>query len=335
MLPPTSPPDIICQLNQRMVHFGHRVKTRARCKVMQLKFRSAFYIKLGKKGRWEEDSIMRNRLRIGWSRIPLKLITQERWPEIRRHGGISGTSDFNALRRICESSPEDIWITFYQNRLWWGRLARSQVRQDKTSKYRKLKGKWNNQNLKGDPLTLDQIPGSIAKIQGYRATCCQVKEVETLRCLLLGEPSEASRKLEQARTETEKAIASSIQALHWKDFETLVDLLLSRTGWRRLSRLGETMKDIDLELKDTLTRDIYHVQVKSEASLKDFKKFCDRRPIGVRRSYFVVHTPSKELSRCRQPKGVERILPEDLAPLIVQFGLINWIWDRTKYSGQL
>jgi hypothetical protein len=26
-------------------------------------------------------------------------------------------------------------------------------------------------------------------------------------------------------------------------------------------------------------------------------------------------------------------LPHDLAPLVVQFGLINWIADRTRYSG--
>jgi hypothetical protein len=296
---------------------------------MQLDFRNAFYIKLGRKGKWEPDSIKRGRLRIGWGRIPLKLIIQERWPEIRRR-----VNDSNALRRICESSSEDIWITFYDHQLWWGRLARSQVRQDKTSKYRKLKGNWHNKNLKGDRLTLDQIPGNIAKIQGYRATCCRVKEVETLRCLLLGETSEAYKKLEHARREAEKAIASSIQALHWKDFETLIDLLfLSRTGWRRLGRLGETMKDIDLELQDTLTKDIYHVQVKSRASLEDYRSFCNRRPAVVRCSYFVVHTPSRDLRNHHSGKRVQLILPHDLAPLVVQFGLINWIADRTRYSG--
>lgn len=84
------------------------------------------------------------------------------------------------------------------------------------------------------------------------------------------------------------------------------------------------MKDIDLKLEDTLTRDVYHVQVKSAASLKDFRKFRDSHPDGVRRSYFVVHTPNKDL----KPKStgkVQLITPEALAHHVMQSGLVNWV----------
>lgn len=311
---------------------------------MAFSFGNAFYIKLGTGGKWEELSIKEHRLRLGWKEVPLKLIAEARWPQIARilRRNIEPSAlksgalerDLNALKRICASSPEDIWITFYNHQLWWCRLAPAPVSLDKISKYRRLKGEWQNRNLKGDPLTLDQIPGTIAKLQRFSGTVCQVKEVETLRHLLLGEPSEAYKKLARVISETEREVAANIRVLHWKNFETLVDLLfLNRTGWRRRSSLGGMMKSIDLELEDTLTRDVYHVQVKSAASLQDFRLFCKSRPPGVRRSYFVVHTPDKDLLKYnRIPENVSLIAPQDLAALVVRSGLVNWVVDRVKYS---
>lgn len=298
---------------------------------MAVSFRNAFYIKLGKAGKWEADSIKHRRLRIGWDEIPLKLIRAEAWNEIRRR-----VKDHKALRRICESSSEDVWITFHKHQLWWCRLGAPKVKEDGTSKYRQLKGKWHNRNSKGDALTLDQIPGSIAKIQAYRAPCCRVKERETLQRLLSGEPSEAYKSLERALSRTEKAVVAAVRTLHWKDFETLVDLLfLSRTGWRRRSVLGETMKGIDMELEDTLTRDVYQVQVKSKASLKDFRSFCEGRIAGVR-CYFVVHSPSENLGVGGPvQKDVQLIGPKELAALVVSSGLVSWLATRVRYSGSI
>lgn len=48
---------------------------------------------------------------------------------------------------------------------------------------------------------------------GFRATICRVKEVETLRQLLRGEPSEAYNKLMKGLFETEKVVATAIRHL--------------------------------------------------------------------------------------------------------------------------
>lgn len=190
--------------------------------VTGMKFQKAFFIKLGERGKWEEDSLKRRYLRLGWKQIPLKWITEGKWPQIKKR-----VRDWRSLRRISQSATEDVWITFHKNQLWWCHLANSGVREDKISKYRKLKGKWSNKSLIGALLTLDQIPGTIEKIRGYRATCCKIRELETLRHLLLGEASEDYKNLERALVQTERAVANSIKALHWKDFETLIDLVLS------------------------------------------------------------------------------------------------------------
>ena len=57
-----------------------------------------------------------------------------------------------------------------------------------------------------------------------------------------------------------------IAGLHWADFETLVDVILARGGWHRVSALGGTMKDADLIVEQSVTQETALVQVKSAAS---------------------------------------------------------------------
>jgi hypothetical protein len=86
-----------------------------------IEFENAYFIKLGRGGEWEEDSIRGGKLRLGWKRQTIDDINAKRWDVIRQQ--LQSTSDLNALRILAESSPEDIWITFHQAKLWWTRLA--------------------------------------------------------------------------------------------------------------------------------------------------------------------------------------------------------------------
>ena len=82
-----------------------------------VKIRHAFYIKLGRGGTWEADSLAWGLMRIGWSDVPLSDIN-ERWEAVERqsragnvHPSVA-TRDINALREIAISTAEDVWITF-------------------------------------------------------------------------------------------------------------------------------------------------------------------------------------------------------------------------------
>ena len=92
-----------------------------------------YYLKLGRGGRWEADSIAHGRARIGWSQVPLQRILDGEWDSIRtdlkagaKTGG-AGMMDANALKIFCTSTQEDVWITFHDSCLWWGRLGRGSV----------------------------------------------------------------------------------------------------------------------------------------------------------------------------------------------------------------
>lgn len=305
---------------------------------MRETFRRAYYIKLGAGGRWAESSIGDDLLRFGWSGIPLQMIYGGEWDAIRAilakehsHPGVV-TADTERLRDLAESTSDDVWITFHQSRLWWCRLADGPVEEDAISKFRRVQGRWNDHDVGGRRLLANQLPGKIAQLQGFRATVCSVREGAALERLLNGEPSPAYTAVEQAREQLVQEVMGAIRELHWKDFETLVDLVFRHAGWRRLSVLGETMKFADLELQEPITGDLYQVQIKSKADLSEFRNYISAfSRQGFRRLYFVVHSPTLELEMFDPgDEAVELILPLRLARFTVDAGLVDWLMGRVR-----
>lgn len=93
-----------------------------------------------------------------------------------------------------------------------------------------------------------------------------------------------------------------------------------------MSVLGEAMKYSDLELEEPVTGDMYQVQVKSTANLRDFREYFGKFVGGrYRKLFFVVHTPDKKLSESTQTNDspVHLVLPKRLAEMIVDLGLLN------------
>jgi hypothetical protein len=111
-------------------------------------FASAYYIKLGRGGAWEDDSFAAGRLRFGWREQSVEDINAARWAVIEKQlrakdGGkrvSATTTDFKALRVIAASGPSDLWITFHKAKLWWARLVVGPVELDAVSKFRRTAG---------------------------------------------------------------------------------------------------------------------------------------------------------------------------------------------------
>ena len=304
-------------------------------------FKNAYYIKLGRGGEWEESSIRENKVRIGWISWPLEEINQRNWNNLKQKyrkvykSESSATTDINALKTIVESTSDDIWITFHASYLWWCRVGKPEIFEDKISKYREVAGQWNNRDIYDQFLILNQIPGSISKIQRFAGTICSVKkaEVEDLRRLLNNESSDASQKISQVKNELIEKVEKGLKGLHWKDFEILVDLVFRNAGWRRTSMLGGPMKTVDIELEEPITGDLYQVQVKSAATIDDFEKYAQKFSSGsFRKLYFVVHSPEAKLANVQgvTHEGIELILPRRLAQMVVDFGLTDWLLKKIR-----
>jgi len=301
-------------------------------------FKRAYYIKLGEGGKYEKSAISESKLRIGWTRQSLEDINSGDWGKIReqlrgRHSTEGATTrDLNTLRLICESTSEDLWITFFQGTMWWCKLGAREILQDNTSKYRLVEGKWSNQDVSCNLLEINSIPGVISKIQGFRGTVCKVRALDTLRRLVNAESSLEYNEIEKCKIDLIKSVEKGIKKLHWKDFEVFVDLVFRESGWRRLSMVGGTMKFTDLELEDPITKDQYQVQIKSQATWADFDSYAKKFNRQLHRKlYFVVHTPDKKLAALQEkPQDIELILPGRLSEMVVRLGLVDWLMSHIK-----
>jgi hypothetical protein len=292
----------------------------------------AYYIKLGRGGEWEADSINSGKLRLGWRNQTVDDIVNGRWTEIgqqllRDSAGKRGvaTTDCNRLRDIAESGSEDVWVTFHAAKMWWTQMAPGQVEQDEVSKFRRTTG-WSD---KGGSKVLfaNELPGRLAQLQAFRGTVCRVSDKDLLLRVLTGKRSPLATEVSTARAGLAAALARAIRELHWKDFETLADLVFRQAGWIRNSVLGQQVKALDLELIEPLTRSKYVVQVKSQAGVEDLIDTIESfSKENYRRVYFVVHSPTPDLRKYDQlPDHVELLLPERLGELALEAGLTQWI----------
>ena len=187
-------------------------------------FSRAYYIKLGSKGIWEEPSIREGKARVGWTNIPLDEINQRDWNTIYQKylpnykNKNVATMDINALKSFVESTQEDIWITFHASQLWWGKLADGSLQEDAISRYRMIDGNWQKHDLDGNPLLINQIPGNISKVQGFRAVICKVNDLDDLKRLINNIPSDDFTRILQARDELITQIESGFEKITLERF---------------------------------------------------------------------------------------------------------------------
>ena len=93
------------------------------------------------------------------------------------------------------------------------------------------------------------------------------------------------------------------------------------------------MKFSDVELVEPITGEMYQVQVKSVATLRDYHECAESFAGGkYRKLFFVVHTPDKKLAEYNaQPSdSVEIIVPKRLAEMVVDLGLLNWLMNKIR-----
>ena len=305
-----------------------------------LEFDAAYYIKLGRGGCWEADSLATDKLRLGWKQQTLDDINACRWDVIEqqlreemsdRPRGVA-TADLHALQAITLSGGVEVWITFHQAKLWWTRLANAPVEGDEVSKFRRTAQPWSDRAMNGRLLVVNDLPGKIAQLQGFRATFCRVRPIDILGRTLNGTRSPLAMAISNRRAALSEYLTAAIKELHWKDFETLTDLVFRDAGWIRVSVLGQQAKAYDLELRGAITGDRYVVQVKSRADLSDLEDTVRSfSPEDYRRIFFVVHSPTKKLVEAAAvPDYVEIVGAERLAELALDAGLVAWIEDRAS-----
>lgn len=294
------------------------------------------YIKLGDGGKWERYCIEEQQvLRLGYESPHHQESLDGDWDTVRkfwlsaRKGNNGAASrDINQIRDFYELLESDIWITFYRRKMYWCHAHKEIYELEDGSRIRKVIGSWSCFDQNGNPLSIENIDGRITKVQGYRGTICGVELPEYLLRKINGELQPEIQSTKEALEYLKRNIESLIKGLWWNDFELLVDLIFSQSGWQRISVLGKTEKDIDLDVFSPVTQKRAFVQVKSTTTVNQIQSYREifSQHHQYDEMYFVFHTLSGSLENLSIDDP--RVAVWDIsrvAELVINAGLIDWL----------
>ncbi|PTM51468.1 restriction endonuclease [Phreatobacter oligotrophus] len=309
------------------------------------------YIKLGPGGAWAARCISEGVLEYSAVAIPADLVAD---PDLDRVTGYYvdlgrpkavARHSANQLNAFVTLPTTGIWITFHDGFLWWTHGAESvelvaKVEgdgADGAGEYgpphgflrRRTLGGWHKASLAGDLLGVSSLSTRLTRVAGYQRTICNIAEADYLLRRIRGERELLADRAIAARVAMEEVAGDMIAALHWADFETLVDLILARSGWNRVSALGGTQKDADMIVEQSVTGETALVQVKSAASQQVLDRYVDLhdRTSAHDRLIFACHSAKGRLYADARDDVIlwDR---QGLAQAAIKNGLIDWLTTR-------
>ena len=195
------------------------------------------FIKLGSGGEWEVDCILKSHtLRLGFIESNFQSCLKGEWDKVKKdylNSGINkgvSSKNVNQIKYFFQEPEDTIWITFFNNKLWWTKAKTDVFLEKDGNKTRLCLSKWSDKDIKGSPLWLEKISGKLLKTQGFRGTICNVKAKDYLLRKINAEKSEKILLTEKSYEGLKKNLCNLIKDLTWQDFEILVDLIFTHAG---------------------------------------------------------------------------------------------------------
>lgn len=303
----------------------------------RLEATSTHYIKLGRGGEWEAEAIGEGVLRFGYRELPHQLCmagdwdgAREAWRAHRNANDAVLTNDINQARTFYTAPETAVFITFHAGRMHWCRpRGPVELLADRTKRRRTVDG-WHHQTVGGNELFYERLSGRLLKVQGFRGTICGVDAEDYLLRKLGDEVTPQVQAALHAETQMIAAISGLMGLLTWQDFELLVDLVFSSSGWKRTGATGGVQNTVDIELLLPSTQERAFVQVKSRATPAQLNDYLGRMAEmdGVHRMFFVWHTG--DVGAAPAQDQVTLVGPAQLARMVLDAGLATWL--RQKVS---
>lgn len=246
------------------------------------------------------------------------------------------TAGVTEVLSFYQMGADCLWITFAEGHLWWA-FAEPDVEwlgeghyNDGPSRRRTTIGQWQNTDIHGRPLRVNDLSSKLTQTANYRATICGVNERDYLIRRINGKTEPLVVEAEAVRSQLISVADRMIRGLHWTQFETLTDLIFARSGWQRSTAVGAGLKDIDLLMEQPTTGETAFVQVKSRAGQAVVDDYLQRfRDSGCDRFFFVCHSPQGALS-VPEEKNLHLFTGEQLAMAAVKNGLFDWLIERSR-----
>lgn len=300
---------------------------------------NVLFIKLGSQGIWEKECIENGYIKLSFKEADFNNCLKGNWKKIEKmylglgKSKIASTGYITQIKYFFDEPETTIWITFYNNKLWWSKASKEITLNPDGTKTRKCINGWSDKDVNGVVLHSENLIGGLLKTQGFRGTICTVEESDYLLRKLNSIKSSEVISTEKSYLELKNGIVKLVKQLSWKDFELLVDLVFTKAGWQRVSTLGKTTKTLDLDLKAPVTGERCLVQIKSSSDAKEFKDyhdvFCE---MDQYHKFFYVCHSFKGGKNINFPikSNIRIIAEEEIAELLIDAGLYKWIIDRVS-----
>jgi restriction endonuclease len=297
----------------------------------------AYFIKLGEGGTWESSCLSEGTIRFGYHATPQDLCVQGQWERVRafwaqrRAKEGTATNDARQIRTFFEASEDDIFVTFSKSYLWWCRPYGVPVfhSAEDGSRLRQTVDGWRNTSIGGEPLLVSRLSGKLTKTQMYQGTICEVEERAYLLRRINDQQTPEVLEAEATEQILTKQILAMIRLLTPKDFELMVELIFSRSGWQRQSSTGGSQKTVDLDLLLPTTRERAFVQVKSRTNTAQFEKYAAEFAAtdAHARMFYVWHTGTVDRAAMA---GITLWGPNVIGSKVLDAGLLAWLKDRVS-----
>ena len=307
---------------------------------------SVCYVKNGRGGKWWPAAKANGQVHAGWRIIPPEQLQNPGdFKEIERiirkdfddrgAGKGAATNDFQALKYLLEAPSQHVWITFEDGCMWWCTVRDGAVinpnreDNDKGNFWLVCDRQWSNLSLNERRLlAIPDLPGIVTRVSGFRGTVSGEPPASAqIRRVIRDEKDPDATQAASARSTYQQAIENVVKRLSPQDFEKLIDLILYRTGWSRISTLGGTAEGIDLEAENLAADEIAFVQVKStakQANLDEYVRKFSARSERYKRMIFAVHSPEGRLI-APENLPVQVWTGNTLTQFVVRLGLGEWV----------
>jgi hypothetical protein len=296
------------------------------------------YVKLGEGGAWEQDCFARGVLRMGFGSDEDRGYALCRagdwdgfasmWREEGKTAGVA-TRFANETKLFFEDDGSTLWITFSGQKLLWTMLVPGVVPSrtfDEDSTTRPVRDCWRDHDINGAPLVKGNLAGDLVSLASYRGTSCDVARPDYVVRRINGQRLSDVETAESLLNKLREVGLNLIRLLQPADFELLVDLLFTQSGWRRIGIVGGTQKTLDLDIVLPSTGERAMVQVKSHTTSAELRTYIEAlTPDGPHQRLFYAYHSGEAIS---DDHRVSVLGPRRLADMTIEAGLLRWVMEK-------
>jgi hypothetical protein len=286
-------------------------------------------------------------LRLGFRSFDFRLCRDGKWREAQEAFAATGarkrpsdvTRAVNQVRAFFELPETTLWCTIEDGDVWWC-FAETEVvnlydgddaaEQKTGARMRRVINRWRNTDINGHRLRLDSMTTKITKVASFQATIAKPDGAGDLLRRIRAIQSPTHAQTADALAALVSAVGDLLDQLHQNDFELLIELIFSSSGWKRISAVGGIQKTLDLAMVLPTTGEHCFVQVKSQTNAKTFATLVEAldNAQGYTRMFFAYHTPATAFANT----AADRVTVwhrYEIARQAIRAGPVEWILART------